>query len=56
MPYIYSATIRLKNGKRLVARDYGIEAFRFWVDEEAERRPDLKEKTASAATKEQSKQ
>lgn len=31
--YIYSAYITLKNGHRIYAKDCGKKAFRFWVDD-----------------------
>ncbi len=31
---VFSKTIRLKNGKILIAANYGLEAFRFFVTEE----------------------
>lgn len=36
--WIFSAYITLRNGRRLYARDCGLEAFRFWVDPDKVRR------------------
>lgn len=30
--YVYSAYRTLKDGRRIYAKDYGLKAFRFWVD------------------------
>lgn len=32
--YIYRTYITLQNGQRIYAKQYGIKAFRFWVDDE----------------------
>ena len=32
--YIYTAYITLKNGHRIYAYQYGLKAFRIWIDED----------------------